>query len=243
MKKSPKSLKPLVVALAMTITAFAASVALVRGDAATHAQQNNSSTQPAQNSHPLDALDREVQKRFHNVIGFGMARIAAQKKFEPETEEEKASVRELKREGYSVGLYLAGRAILNNVPEESRHSKLYFGASAAGQAFSGPIFLSSAGMKELPTAASLWDETRRALQSFASGSERYAFKSGEWDVETRPVRASEESCLKCHTARAQLAVVVVNEKGEKSVEPERKEDPPKLGDPLGVLVYAYRKRR
>jgi hypothetical protein len=243
MKKSPKSLKPLAVALALTIAAFAAVVALVRGDAATHAQQNTSSTQPAQNSPPLDALDREVQKRFHNIIGFGMARIATQRKFEPETEEEKTAVRELKRNGYSVGLYLAGRAILNDVPEQYRRAKLDFGPLPAGQAFSGPIFLSSAGMKGLPTAASLWDGTRRALQSFASGSERYGFKSGEWDVETRPVRASEESCLKCHTARTEFAVVVVNEKGEKSVVPETKEDPPKLGDPLGVLVYAYRKRR
>ncbi|MFL6285547.1 MAG: hypothetical protein ACJ74Q_20605 [Pyrinomonadaceae bacterium] len=240
---SPKSLKPLAAALALIVTAFAASAALgLDDDAATNAQQN-SSTQPAQNSHPLDALDREVQKRFHEVIGFGMARIATQRRFAPETEEEKGAVRELNREGYKVGLYLAGRAILDDVPEQYRRAKLDFGSSSAGQAFSGPIFLSSADMKELPTAASLWDETRRALQSFATGAERYGFKSGEWDVETRPVRASEESCLKCHTARAHFAVVVVNEKGEKSVEPERKEDPPKLGDPLGVLVYAYRKRR
>jgi hypothetical protein len=242
MKTPHKVLKPLAVALAMTVAAFAASSALKRGDAATRAQQIPP-TQPAQNSHPLDALDREVQKRFHNVIGFGMARIGMQRKFAPETEEEKASVRELNREGYKVGLYLAGRAILDDVPEENRRAKLYFGASMAGQAFSGPIFLSSAGKKEVPTAAALWDETRRALQSFASGAERYGFKSGEWDVEARPVRASKESCLKCHVAREHFAVVVVNEKGEKSVEPERKEDPLKLGDPLGVLVYAYRKRR
>lgn len=242
MKTPHKSLKPFAVALALMGAAFVVSVSLGLDDAATNAQQN-SPTQPARNSHPLDALDREVQKRFHKVIGFGMARIGTQRKFAPETEEEKASVRELNREGYKVGLYLAGRAILNDVPEQYRRAKLDFGASSAGQAFSGPIFLSSAGMKELPTAASLWDETRRALQSFATGAERYGFKSGEWDVEARPVRASEESCLKCHTAREHFAVVVVNEKGEKSVEPERTEDPPKLGDPLGVLVYAYRKRR
>jgi hypothetical protein len=240
MKKSHKSLKLLAVAL--TIAAFAASVALRLDNAATQAQKN-SPTQPARNSHPLDALDREVQKRFHNVIGFGMARIGTQRKFAPETEEEKGAVRELKREGYHVGLYLAGRAILNDVPEQNRRAKLDFGSSSAGQAFSGPIFLLSSDMKGMPTAASLWDETRRAMQAFASGSERYGFKSGEWDVEARPVRASEESCLKCHVAHVEFAVVVVNEKGEKSVEPERMEDPPKLGDPLGVLVYAYRKRR
>jgi hypothetical protein len=242
MKKSPKSLKPLAVALALTLAAFAASIVLWRDNSATHAQQN-SPTQPARNSHPLDALDREVQKRFHKVIGFGMARIGTQRKFAPETEEEKASVRELKSQGYRVGLYLAGRAILNDVPEQYRRAKLDFGSSSAGQAFSGPIFLSSSDMKGLPTAASLWDETRLALQSFATGAERYGFKSGDWDVETRPVRASEESCLRCHTAREHFAVVVINEKGEKSVVPETKEDPPKLGDPLGVLVYAYRKTR
>jgi hypothetical protein len=240
MKKSHKVLKPLAVAL--TIAAFAASVALRLDNAATQAQKN-SPTQPARNSHPLDALDREVQKRFHKVIGFGMARIGTERKFAPETEEEKEAVRELNREGYKVGLYLAGRAILNDVPEQYRRAKLDFGASSAGQAFSGPIFLISSDTKGLPTAASLWDETRRALQSFATGAERYGFKSGEWDVEARPVRASEEPCLKCHVARVDFAVVVVNEKGEKSVEPETKEDPPKLGDPLGVLVYAYRKKR
>jgi hypothetical protein len=80
------------------------------------------------------------------------------------------------------------------------------------------------------------------MQSFAAGAERYGFKSGEWDVEARPVRASEESCLRCHVARVEFAVVI-NEKGEKSVKAETKEDPPKLGDPLGVLVYAYMKRR
>lgn len=241
MKKSPKSLKPLAAMLALTIAAFAASVAFRRDDSATHAQQNFS-TQPAPHSHPLDALDLEVQKRFHKVIGFGMARIGTQRRFAPETDEEKGAVRDLKREGYRVGLYLAGRAILNDVPEQNRRAKLDFGSSSAGQAFSGPIFLSSADVKGLPTAPALWDETRLALQSFATGAERYGFKSGEWDVETRPVRASEESCLRCHTARVEFTVVT-NEKGEKSVKSETKEDPPKLGDPLGVLVYAYMKKR
>jgi hypothetical protein len=97
-------------------------------------------------------------------------------------------------------------------------------------------------MKEAPTAASLWDETRRALRSFESGSERYGFESGEWDVEARPVRASAESCLKCHTARVKFTVVT-SQTGEKSVKSEALEETLKVGDPLGVLVYAYRKKR
>ena len=227
--------------MALVVAALAASAARGRDDSAARARQN-SSTQSVQSSHPLDALDREVQKRFHNVIGFGMARIGTERKFAPETAEEKSAVRELKREGYKVGLYLAGRAILNDVPEQDRSSKVVFGSSPAGQGFSGPIFLSSTGMKEAPTAASLWDETRRALESFATGKERYGFKSGEWDVEARPVRASEESCLKCHTARVKFTVVT-SQTGEKSVKSEALEEPPKVGDPLGVLVYAYRRKR
>ena len=227
MKTLLKSLKPLA-----CVCALAVAVASGRPAAA---------PQAARESHPLDTLDREVQKRFHNVIGFGMARIASQRRFAPETEEEKEAVRELKRAGYRVGLYLAGRAILDDVPEQNRNSKVFFGSSPAGQAFSGPIFLSSSGMKGLPTAAALWDETRRAMESFAAGSERYGFKSGEWEVETRPVRASEASCLKCHVARVEFKVIT-SEKGEKSLKSETKEDPPKLGDPLGVLLYVYKGR-
>ena len=236
--KSPKHL-PLACAL---VAAALASITLAHGGAATTSASHSSPIQPTQVSHPLDALDREVQKRFHNVIGFGMARIGTEKKFAPETSEEKSAVRELKRADYRVGLYLVGRRILDDVPERDRATKVVFGSSPAGQGFSGPIFLSSASMKEMPTAASLWDETRRALESFASGAERYGFKSGEWDVETRPVRASEETCLKCHTARVKFTVVT-SQTGEKSVKSEALEEPLKLGDPLGVLVYAYRKKR
>jgi hypothetical protein len=235
--KSPNHL-PHACALA---AALAASVTLGHGYAAPRASRP-SHAQSVQDSHALDALDREVQKRFHNVIGFGMARIGTERKFAPETEGEKSAVRELKREGYRVGLYLAGRAILDDVPERDRYSKVVFGSSPAGQGFSGPLFLSSVSMKEAPTAAALWDETQRALRSFAAGEERYGFKSGEWDVEARPVRASAESCLKCHTARVKFTVVT-SEMGEKGVKAEALEDPPKVGDPLGVLVYAYRKKR
>src|ERR1044072_5334388 len=157
MKTPHKSSKALAAALALTLAALA-TAAFARAS-------QQSSTQSSQNSHPLDALDRAVQKRFHNVIGFGMARIGTEKRVAPETEEEKGSVRGLKREGYSVGLYLAGRAILSDVPEANRYPKRTFGSSPAGQAFSGPVFLSSSGLKGLPAAASRWGETRRGFQS------------------------------------------------------------------------------
>jgi hypothetical protein len=149
-------------------------------------------------------------------------------------------VRELKRAGYEVGLYLAGRAILDDAPERPRLAKTRFGFGLTGQAFSGPIFVGP-GVKRLPTAASLWDGTRRALESFAAGAERHEFTTGRWQVEARPVRASADSCLRCHNTDYRQ-VYGVTEAGARFSRIEPTGDPLKLGDPLGVLVYAYRKK-
>lgn len=198
---------------------------------------------PARAPHPLDALDRAVQKRFHNVIGFGMARIASERRFEPTTEEEKEAVAALKREGYAVGLYLVGRGILAETPVERRVTLNRFGGWS-GRAISGPIYVSSSSMKNLPGAVPLWDETRRALESFASGGERHEFDAGAWRVEARPVRASAESCIECHRRHAGFEIKPIPAAGGAPAAAEApKEADLKVGDPLGVLLYAYRKRR
>ncbi|HEY0170261.1 MAG TPA: hypothetical protein VGB98_04355 [Pyrinomonadaceae bacterium] len=193
--------------------------------------------------HPLDALDRAVQKRFHNVIGFGMARIASERRFEPTTEEEKEAVAALRREGYSVGLYLAGRGVLAEVPVEKRVALNSFGGWP-GRAIAGPIYVSSSSLKSLPGAVPLWDGTRRALESFASGGGRHEFTAGLWRVEARPVRASAESCIECHRARAGFEIKPLPSGVGAPVAAEAAKDADlKVGDPLGVLLYAYRKGR
>src|SRR6185503_17933893 len=70
--------------------------------------------------HFLDPFNRVVQKRFHDVIGFGMARVASERGFKPETPEEKEAVSDLKKGGYQVGLFLAGRNTLQDVPPSYR---------------------------------------------------------------------------------------------------------------------------
>lgn len=232
MKTPHKSSKPFALALSLTLAAFAA--------AAFARTPQQPATRPAPQPHPLDALDREVQKRFHDVIGFGMARIGTERRFQPETQEERAAVRELKREGYEVGLYLAGRAILDDTPEQWRRAKRSFGNDPAGQAFSGPIFVGP-GVKRLPTAASLWDGARRALESFESGAERHEFTAGRFQVEARPVRASAEKCLRCH-ATDYRRVFGVTQAGASFYKHEPKGNALKVGDPLGVLIYAYRRK-
>lgn len=232
MKTPHQSPKPLALALSLTLAACAAA-AFARAP-------QPAPQQPAAQPHPLDALDREVQKRFHDVIGFGMARIATERRFAPETQEERAAVRELERGGYEVGLYLAGRAILDDASEQPRQAKTKFGYGMTGQAFSGPIFVGP-GVKRLPAAAALWDETRHALESFGAGAEQHEFTWSRWQVLARPVRASAESCLRCHNTDYRL-VNGVTEAGVRFSKIEPKGNALKVGDPLGVLIYAYRKK-
>ena len=208
------------------------------------ARRQTQAAQPARAPHPLDALDRAVQKRFHNVIGFGMARIASERHFEPTTEEEKAAVADLRREGYRVGLYLAGRGILVETPVERRVTVNRFGGWPGG-AIAGPIYVSSSTAKGLPGAVPLWDGTRRALESFEEGGERHEFVAGRWQVEARPVRASAMTCLECHRRGSGLMIQPMPAAGgapAAAAEAPKDEDL-KIGDPIGVLLYAYSKRR
>jgi hypothetical protein len=240
MKNPSHGLKPLLLLTLSVVSALAYA-----GAPAPRAVSRSQSGADARERepHPLDALDRAVQKRFHNVIGFGMARIASERRFEPETEEEKEAVRALKREGYTVGLYLAGRGVLAETPVEKRVASNRFGGWP-GRAIAGPIFVSSSAPKNLPGAVPLWDETRRALESFASGGERHEFTAGVWRVEARPVRASAESCIECHRRHAGFEIKPVPAAGGAHAPAEPpKEAELKVGDPLGVLLYAYRKGR
>jgi hypothetical protein len=66
-------------------------------------------------------------------------------------------------------------------------------------------------------------------------NDSYQFSQGSWQFIARPVRASEQSCLGCHlhdTTRL-MAFDAKEEKGKRL----------QIGDPLGVLLYAYRKAR
>ncbi len=87
-----------------------------------------------------------------------------------------------------------------------------------------------------PAAAARYRET------FARGAERYGFKAAGWEVEARPVRASDESCLRCHKTDYRT-VHGVTEKGVSFYSVEPKGNALKAGDPLGVLLYVYKKSR
>ncbi|HZI19448.1 MAG TPA: hypothetical protein VEY09_12715 [Pyrinomonadaceae bacterium] len=188
---------------------------------------------------PVDVLDRVVRARFHNHIGFGMARIATERRFQPETEEERQAVRAVKRSGMKVGLFLVGRRVLSDATEEQLMAVRTVLINWPGRTVSGPIFLSGTEAGKLPAAAAMQDGARRAMLSFAEGGENYEFEAGGWKTVARPVRAV-ESCLQCHAADIELKPV---EAGGKTFYEMRPSDKPlKAGDPLGAMLYVYRRK-
>ena len=61
-------------------------------------------------------------------------------------------------------------------------------------------------------------------------SESHDFIQSGWDFTARPVRPSGAACLECHK----------HDEARRSTVPN---DPVKLGDALGVVVYGYRSTR
>jgi len=195
-------------------------------------------TQKATNSeHFLDPFNAAVQKRFHNVIGFGMARLASERRFRPETPEEKQVVNDLTRDGYQISLFLAAREILQDVPVSYRVSYAKMGSGF--DLMNGPVVVGEQKLKGLPDGAAMWEGTREALRQFERGSERWAFAAGEWDVEARPVRASEDKCLKCHASRQ---LIFEERNGGATMRYGRETQALNIGDPIGALLYVYKRK-
>jgi len=81
----------------------------------------------------------------------------------------------------------------------------------------GPLRIANASGQSIsaPPGIDLWEDSREALLAFSANTS-YEFPARDgWKMIARPVRAAGEQCLKCHT-------------------------PLRIGDPIGVVVYAYR---
>jgi hypothetical protein len=184
----------------------------------------------------LNAFDKVVQQRFHDVIGFGMARIASDRQFVPETPAEKDAVKALKRGGFQICLFLVGRGVLKDVPEQERYMNKFGGSS---HTIAGPVFTrKNKFIRGLPAAVELWEPARAAFKAFADGGTRYGFKIRTWNVEARPVRASDEKCLSCH----RRDVVTYHADGTASIEPNNPLNTLQLGDAVGMVLYAHKNK-
>lgn len=164
---------------------------------------------------PITRLDECIQTRFLDTGRFGMKRILPMeyhgiRTFEPENAAEKAVVAQLAVEKYDVAFYLAGRGILSAPPLiDPRRTRMQ-----------GPAFITRQRVEQFPQPDALLTASREALAAFDEGRSQDIRLPG-WTVVARPIRASKENCVRCHSASSGQTL--------------------KIGDPLGVAVYVYRR--
>lgn len=180
----------------------------------------------------ISTLDECIQKRFLDVDqGFGFRRIIRSgdtpHRFKPENAKELSIVGYLSKVRLEVVLYLGGRSML-----EPRTAAADVNNSTA-RLIKGPVFITDNDKHATssPTAMELLEHGQKAMRTFQK-SDRYDFAIREWKIVARPVRASDASCLKCHHSDG------INVLPEAKVEQESRKL--KIGDPLGVLLYAYK---
>jgi hypothetical protein len=168
---------------------------------------------------PIAALNRAIQERFKDVdTTFGLRRIVVigdtPHRFKPENAGELAAVQELDDARLRVAIYVAGRRVLQREPD--LNTKVPFELNR--RVIFGPIVVTprqtTAG---LPAAVDLIDESRIAFRTL-SQRDRHDFEVADWKFTARAVRATTEQCLTCHRGQT-------------------------IGDPLGVVLYAYGPRQ
>ena len=127
-------------------------------------------------------------------------------------------------------------------PNEKNANPLFLPENAVTRTIKGPAVITGKDeqFSGLPAPIELWEQSRKALKSF-DNNESYDFNLKGWQFSARPVRASEASCLQCHTpSHAGPAPLVLDLKTGKDVQSK---DGLKLGDTLGVVLYAYKQAK
>src|SRR5258708_5081997 len=161
----------------------------------------------------LSRLNECIQARFLSRTSFGMSRIALPsmayhglRMFRPENATELAVVDQIRKKGYELAVFLAGRSVLS---------------TPLPMWVQGPALVTAVrDLRQLPGSDALPPESRTAVASFQTG-EGYDVRMGDWTVAMRPLRASNDGCIACHTARtAQTGLGI--------------------WDALGVVMYIFR---
>ncbi len=182
----------------------------------------------------INDLDKVIQHRFLTLPAFGIRRIGPNpnphlEHFEPHTADERLVVANLERGDWKVGIYLMGRRAyelpdiknLNGPKQLTVQYKL-----------NDPVPVTSNVKKsELYGPKRLRDGVDKAFERFREG-DTFDFSIGEWSYVARPVRAG-EACMKCHQDMFVTAKV-----GNKKYQYRNR----RVGDAIGVLVYAFRKK-
>jgi hypothetical protein len=177
----------------------------------------------------IERFNEAIQQRFLNEPDFGVSRIARPnphlRAFTPTIKEESDLVEALQKGGWQTGLYLYGRrAVPKSIANPKEFEFIYL---------NNPAIAITRGLerKQLAEPDKLLKEVKVAFDSFAN-QDSYEFEQNKWSYVARPVRAR-QSCLQCHTDFGL---------GEKDNE-ENYLYRPKVGDAIGVVVYAFAKSK
>lgn len=197
----------------------------------------------------IDRLDAAIQARFQitDPRKFGFSRIPtkhpAMQQMDPQTDGEKSVLRSLTEKGWTVALYAARSPRIQHsvVPApaaKARTSKVagdqstQFEVEGHPSAFrslpagkpAGPLLVMVGPLQltgratQTPKLTASDEQVRKLLADAMSGKEA-RLGMDRWQLIARPVRAGKEACVFCHAK-------VFDQKL-------------KVGDPLGVAIYAF----
>lgn len=187
----------------------------------------------------IEQFDNAIQRRFLTEPDFGMRRIVPVNPpsphleyFNPINNDEETSVANFAKDGWKVSLYLFGRKTMPKVVNGKVKDDFVINYHLNKPL---PITKDLKG-KSLPPAGKLIKEVKAAFLNFQTpdslNENEYEFSKGKWFYIAKPVRAVNQSCLKCHTD------YVITEKLEDGKYKFRKR---RIGDANGVIVYGFTK--
>jgi len=185
----------------------------------------------------INALNECLQKEFKQVGDrFGMARMpiagphnsSLSYPCSPETRDDFEAAR------LRVVTYLIGRSVLKERPQSTSTASadVIAHGTIKGPFEVVPRLRRAPGMPEPLPGLEVWDESRRALLGFDT-SEAFDFAKSGWQFAARPIRATEETCLNCHT-RNGATLMSAGVGGRNTLQ---------IGDAVGLLLYGYQKVR
>lgn len=188
----------------------------------------------------VDRFDKVVQQRFLTEPYFGIRRIQPVpapnphlEYFSPINQEEAASVAAFEKNGWNVSLYLFGRRATPKIVDGKAQKKF-----SINYRLNKPLSITKElEASKLPKPEKLLKQVKTAFLAFQTpnnpNENDYQFSIGKWSYVARPVRAVNQSCLKCHTD------YVITEEIEDDKYKFRKR---RVGDANGVLVYGFAKK-
>jgi hypothetical protein len=195
----------------------------------------------------INRLDEAVQHRFEVPMpaSLGMSRVirpssfgghfqpnmTLQRDFEPESPAEKEAIAALEQRQIQVGFYLFGATIADSEPAQLNFRALKGpGAMTRGTPRPAwyPLLATPAAPKQdtLPDWNAIYPLAREAMKSFQGGGKGFETKLATWNIAARPMTASQERCVTCHSNRAYKPLHEV-----------------RLGEAIGGVLYAFRQAR